>query len=124
MIPTLLADGEPHTYAVNTSYKIDQVRVQMKKKKRTTDAAANFDPRKVALAVAAISLLAIPFAFVQEELMGQLSQTWVLVFSLAILLSVGVAGYLLVFRHLSASVRRDPYLYFFLISRSQRLQTC
>ncbi|MFK8049864.1 MAG: hypothetical protein AB8B81_15665 [Halioglobus sp.] len=76
---------------------------------------SNFDPRKVAWAVAAISLLAVPFAYVQEELMGQLSQTWVLVYSLALLLSVGVAGYFLVFRHLSASIRRDPYLFFFVI---------
>jgi len=87
----------------------------MRKQTRSVDTAANFDPRKVAFAVAAISLLAIPFAYVQEELMGELSQTWVLVFSLAVLLSVGVAGYLLVFRHLSVSARRDPYLFFFVI---------
>lgn len=78
-------------------------------------ATANFDPRTVALAVTAISLLAIPFAYVQEELMGQLNQTWILVFSAALLLSVGIAGYFLVFRHLSTSARRDPYLFFFLI---------
>lgn len=87
----------------------------MKKQTRSVDAAAKFDPRKVAVAVTAISLSAIPFAYVQAEVLGQLSQTWVLVFSLAVLLSVGVAGYLLVFRHLSMSARRDPYLFFFVI---------
>lgn len=87
----------------------------MKKQTTSVDAAVNFDSRKVALAVAAISLFAIPFAYVQEELMGQLSQTWVLVFTLVLLLCVGVAGYLLVFRHLSSSARKDPYLFFFLI---------
>ncbi len=87
----------------------------MEKQSRTSDAEAKFDPRKVALAVTAISLAAIPFAYVQEEILGQLSQTWVLVFSLAVLLSVGVAGYFLVFRHLSISARRDPYLFFFVI---------
>ncbi|MFK7977222.1 MAG: hypothetical protein AB8C02_13890 [Halioglobus sp.] len=81
----------------------------------SADTAQRFDARKVALAVAGISLMAIPFAYVQENLMENLSQTWVLAFSLAVLLSVGFAGYFFVFRHLSASTRRDPYLFFFII---------
>lgn len=87
----------------------------MEKQTESVDAAANFDPRKVAVAVAALALTGIPFAYFQAEVLDQLSQLWVFLFSLASLLSVGVAGYLLVFRHLSASARRDPYLFFFVI---------
>lgn len=79
--------------------------------------ADTFDARRVPLFIAGIGLLAVPFAFAQQNLaVLEGSPAFVLGFGVVALASIGFLAYFLVFRHLPAHIRRSPYLIFFAIA--------
>lgn len=76
----------------------------------------HIDMRRVPMAIAAVALLGVPFAFIQNS-MGLLDKnpSFVLGLGVVALASAGGLAYFLVFRHLPAQTRRNPYLIFFAI---------
>lgn len=81
-----------------------------------TTVAAGIDFRKVPITMVVIALLAIPFSFIQTHA-GVLDAhpNFVAVFGFVSLGLVGFLAYWFVFRHLPATIRRNPFLILFAI---------
>lgn len=80
----------------------------------TSSVAGQYNFNKVPLSIAAIALLAVPFAFIQNGI-GVLDADpgFVLAFAVFTLISAGLAAYLLVFRRIPSRAGKTPYLVFF-----------
>lgn len=78
--------------------------------------ATGIDFRKVPITMAVIALLAIPFSFVQTRVgVLEAHPNFVAIFGFVSLALVGFLAYWLVFRHLPANIRRNPFLILFAI---------